>query len=211
MTYKLICFDISGVIFDFRNFWMKVHEAYGTLADGKVLTEKYLHNDYDRLVDEVVVKLWKGRDEEPFLRLLDTMEYMKGVEEVFDYVHEQKWVIALVSAADLQVARKIQRDFGADYVVANELVFEDGKVAGRFNWPIGEGTKEKAETVRNLCEQLGINPSEAIYVGDSRTDIDAMSLVGMPIAFNAEDEAVRAAALFVVSGKDLSRVLEAFS
>ena len=57
MPFKLICFDMGGVIFKDVNFWMKVHEAFNTLDEGKILTKKYLHSDYNKLVEEVIVKI----------------------------------------------------------------------------------------------------------------------------------------------------------
>ena len=66
MSYKLICFDMDGVLFQDINFWLELHKKFGTLEQGKVLTEKYLHSDYERLIEEVVVKLWKGRDATPY-------------------------------------------------------------------------------------------------------------------------------------------------
>lgn len=81
MKYKLICFDMDGVIFQKENFWMEVHEAFGTLEKGKELTKKYLHADYDKLVEEVVVKLWKGKDAEPYYRLVKSLKYIQGAKK----------------------------------------------------------------------------------------------------------------------------------
>ncbi len=30
-SYKLICFDLDGVIFKDINFWMELHKKFGTL------------------------------------------------------------------------------------------------------------------------------------------------------------------------------------
>lgn len=34
MKYKLICFDMDGVIFKDVNFWMELHKAFDTLEKG---------------------------------------------------------------------------------------------------------------------------------------------------------------------------------
>ncbi|MCG2719568.1 MAG: hypothetical protein L6266_02425 [Nanoarchaeota archaeon] len=46
--YKLICFDMDGVIFKDNNFWIELHKRFGTLEQGIKLTEKYLHNNYEK-------------------------------------------------------------------------------------------------------------------------------------------------------------------
>ena len=76
MAYKLIAFDMDGVIFKDINFWIELHKKFGTLDQGTELTKKYLHMDYDRLVEEVVVKLWKGKDTRPYYDLVKSIEYL---------------------------------------------------------------------------------------------------------------------------------------
>jgi phosphoserine phosphatase len=61
MKYKLIVFDMDGVIFDHRNFWMELHEKLGTYEEGLELTRKYVKTNYAKLVEEVVNRLWKGK------------------------------------------------------------------------------------------------------------------------------------------------------
>ena len=51
---RLICLDMDGVLAVPRNFWMELHHVYGTEAEGKELTGKYLRTDYARLIQEVV-------------------------------------------------------------------------------------------------------------------------------------------------------------
>ena len=32
----LICFDMDGVIFEHRNFWLELHKVFGTLEEGRL-------------------------------------------------------------------------------------------------------------------------------------------------------------------------------
>lgn len=85
---KLICFDMDGVIFKDINFWMELHKVFGTLEQGKELTKRYLHTNYNKLVEEVVVKLWKGKDAKPYYDLVNSIEYLPGVKDVFSFVQK---------------------------------------------------------------------------------------------------------------------------
>ncbi|MEA2067216.1 MAG: hypothetical protein U9O65_09030, partial [Thermotogota bacterium] len=127
MKYKLICFDLDGVIFKPHNFWIELHRVFETLEEGKKLTEKHLHNDYGKLVEEVVVKLWKGRDAGPYYKLIDSLEYNKSVKEVFDFVKKKGLITAIVSSSSIDVVKRVKRDFHVDYIFANKLVIKDGK------------------------------------------------------------------------------------
>lgn len=203
----MVCFDMDGVLFKDVNFWMELHALFGTLEEGKRLTAEYLHTDYNRLVHEVVERLWKGKDAEPYFSLVNRLEYLPGVKDMMEHVHNTGYHTAIISASSMDVARRVQRDYGIDHLVANELVIEEGKVAGRFHWPIGVGKDHKAKAIQKLCASLGIPVSSVIYIGDSDTDIEAFRCVGRSIAFNSSSDALKASATHIVESCDLSDVI----
>lgn len=198
---------MDGVIFRERNFWMELHKAYGTFEEGKVLTKKYLHTDYDMLVKKVVEGLWKGKDYETYLEVVNSYEYLDGVKETFEYVKSKGLKTAIISASSIDVVRRVQRDFGVDFVFGNELVFRGGKVSGEFNWPVAGGHEEKAKIVRTLCKDLGISSSEVIFIGDSKIDVEAFKEVGLSIAFNSDCNELKEVATYVVNSQNLSGVI----
>ena len=52
----------------------------------------------------------------------------------------------------------------------------------RFPWDrFISGCKKKAEAVKSLCEELGVEPERAAYVGDGKYDLDALSCVGLAV------------------------------
>jgi phosphoserine phosphatase len=207
MKAKLICFDMDGVIFKDINFWLELHKKFGTYKEGKKLTKKYLHSDYDQLVEEVVVKLWKGKSAKSYFELVNSIEYLPGVKKVLEFVHNQGWITAIISASSIEVARRVQKDHGIDHIFANELVIKNGKVSGEFIWPIGAGKHLKAKIIKDLCRELKIKPSEVIYIGDSDTDLEAFEEVGFSIAFNSSSEKLKKVASVVVEGNDLSKIV----
>ncbi len=208
MKYKLICFDMDGVIFQDVNFWIRLHKVFGTLDQGGELTRKYLHTNYDRLVEEVVHKLWKGKDAQPYFDLVNSLEYLPGVPETFSYVKHRSLLTAIISASSIEAARRVQRDFGIDHIFANELVIKNGKISGEFVWPIGAGKEKKAQIIQDLCRGLEIETKEVIYVGDSDADIEAFKEVGLSIAFNTTSEELKKAATRVVDSQNLADILK---
>ena len=208
MSYKLICFDMDGVIFKDINFWMELHKKFGTFEQGKILTEKYLHDDYAKLVEEVVGKLWKGKDAKPYFELVNAVQYLRGVRETFAHLKKKGYITAIISASSLDVARRAQHDLEIDHIYANQLIIRDGKVSGEFVWPIGAGKENKARILHDLCLDQGISPKESIYVGDSETDIKACQKAGISIAFNPASEKLRKIVTHVVESQDLSAILK---
>ncbi len=206
--YKLICLDMDGVIFKDTNFWLELHKRFGTLEQGKRLTEQYLHKDYNKLVEEVVVKLWNGKDAKPYYELVNSLKYLPGVKETFNHIKRRGYMTAIISASSIEAARRVQRDFGIDHVFANELVVRDGKVSGEFIWPIGAGKDNKARIIKDLCKDLGIRTDECIYIGDSNTDVEAFKEVGLSIAFNTASDRLKKVATHVVNGSNLAGIIK---
>ena len=204
---KLICFDMDGVIFEPKNFWIELHKAFGTLEEGTRLTNTYLHTDYDRLVQEVVQRLWKGREAQPYYHLVNSIKYLPGVKEVFTEIKKQDWLTAIISSASIDLARRAQHDLGIDFIYANELVIKNNLVTGEFIWPLGAGKEKKAQIIKHLCQDLQIAPEEVIFIGDSDTDIEAFKFVGRAISFNSHSPQLDEVATHIVKDHDLRKVL----
>jgi len=197
---------MNGVIFQDVNFWLKVHEVFGTAEQGKKLTQQYLHRNYQKLVEEIM-KLWKGKEATPYFKLIASLQYMPGVRGVFAFIKKEGFVTAIISASSLDAARRVQQEFGVDHIYANELVIRNNCVTGDFIWPIGAGKHTKAEIIRHLCTDLGISTKETIYIGDDEIDVEAFQEVGLSIAFNSTSEKLKKVATYIVEGNDLSKVL----
>jgi phosphoserine phosphatase len=210
---KLICLDMDGVLTQEKNFWFKLHDAYGTYEEGRRITKQYLHNDYDMLIKEVVGRLWKDKDEKTFLQTIDQIPLMPGIAEFFSRLDNilddegNPLPRAIISSGPYELAQKIADLYGADYIYANQLLFEDGKVSGKFNWPVGAGTFAKAKIIEDLCAERSIDPKDVLYVGDSPSDVVPFKLVGTSIAFNNPPRELVAVATYVIATKDLRHLI----
>lgn len=57
-----------------------------------------------------------------------------------------------------------------------------------------QGSRDKAQSLTDLCSRLGITPPEAAFLGDDWPDLPAMRLAGYPMAVaDASPEVLRAA------------------
>lgn len=207
MTLKLLFLDMEGVLFEPANLWLRCHEAYATLEEGKALTERYMHADYPRLVKEVVGRLWRGRDAAAYLKTVDSFAYNDGVEELFAHVRAKGVLTAIVSGSSMELARRAQRDYGIDFLFANDLIICDGVVSGEYVWAVGASAAKKAQVVRGLRGLLGLSREECVYVGDDAIDVEAFAEVATSIAFNAKVEALREVATYVVDSDSLAGVI----
>ncbi|MBI4148912.1 HAD family phosphatase [Candidatus Woesearchaeota archaeon] len=207
MRYSLICFDMDGVLFSSPNFWLGLHKRLGTYAEGKRLTEQYLHTDYQKLVEEVVGRLWKGKDAAPYFALIKESRYIWGARETLAAVKKLGIPTAIITSGPKDLALRAQKELGVDYIFANELVVKNSIITGEFRWPIGDGTKEKVAVLRDLCAKLHLTPADVAYVGDHQNDLGVFSIVGLAIAFCSGNAELRKKAHATIDEPDLRLIL----
>jgi len=208
MAIKLICLDMDGVLIPAGNFWLALHKAYGTLEEGAALTKAYLTTDYERLVQEVVGRLWLGKDAKPYYNLVHAIPYSPGIKELFaaldTFTDAGKPVPrAIISGGCYDVAARIAKEYPIDFIFANQLIIKDGCITGEFHWPVGPGGHTKAAIIQQLCDDLEILPQEVLMIGDSDGDIEAFRIVGTSIAFNSTSAELKRTASFTVESNDL--------
>ena len=61
----------------------------------------------------------------------------------------------------------------------------DGRLTGKVLGTIVDA-EEKQRTVERVCAELGIEPSQAIVMGDGANDLKMMGISGMSVAFRAK-------------------------
>jgi len=88
-----------------------------------------------------------------------------------------------------------------DYSRANVLEMADGALTGAIvaqPWgDICDGL-EKQRMLLQTCAEMGIEPSQAIAVGDGSNDLPMMSVAGLSIAYHAKP-AVREKAMLSIN------------
>jgi len=92
----------------------------------------------------------------------------------------------LVSGGFTFFTRRIAERIGFHDHRGNELAFEDGKLTGEILGPI-LGRSAKLNTLRSLCEEKGLAPSDVLAVGDGANDIKMIEAAGLGVAFHGSD------------------------
>ena len=99
---------------------------------------------------------------------------------------------------------------GLDFARANMLEIDAGRLTGRLvERPWGEivDGAEKKRVVLEVCELMGVAPSQAIAVGDGANDLPMMSVAGLSIAYHPKP-AVQAQAMISILAGGMDRALE---
>ncbi|MDD5111256.1 MAG: HAD family phosphatase [Candidatus Altiarchaeota archaeon] len=207
MSIKLIAFDLDGVLVDDPGSWAMVHKGLGTLEIARRHEQEFSKGliNYDQWAQRDAL-LWKGADIRKVERILSDVPLMKGIHETLPYL-QKKYKLAILSGGLKLLADRVMDLFGMDYVVANDLIVEDGLIKGikqsmAFN--------DKGRILRDTAVRFNIKASECAAVGDYLNDIPMFETAGLSVAFNPKSDEVSKRANYVIHQKDLKRLLEIF-
>jgi phosphoserine phosphatase len=128
-----------------------------------------------------------------------------GVERVIGALRRVGFKTAILSGGFTFFGERLQRQLGIDYMFANELEIEDGRLTGRVVGEVVDGER-KAALVRMLAEREGIALAQVVAVGDGANDLPMLEASGLGIAFHARPR-VRASADHSISSGGLDGIL----
>ena len=131
------------------------------------------------------VALLKGLDEGALERVRERIQLTEGAQRLVSTLRALGYRTAILSGGFTWFGHWLQDLLGIDYVHANELEIEDGKVTGRVVGQIVNGQR-KAELLREIAAQEGISLEQAIAVGDGANDLPMLGEAGLGIAFRAK-------------------------
>jgi HAD superfamily PSPase-like hydrolase len=205
---ELVAFDMDGTLVDVESSWAAVHAHFGDSNTENL--QLFLEN---RLDDEAFIRSdiriwWKHKPDlsiDDLETILGRVPLMRGAAELFQALHKQHCLTAIVSGGVDVLAHRIGRELGVDYVLANGFEVDS---AGRLT---GEGIvrvpiKRKEEVLAQVQRQLGVAPEATASVGNSEIDVGLFRRSRIRIAFHPEDDQVRAAATAVVEGSDMAPI-----
>jgi phosphoserine phosphatase len=206
VTIQLVIFDMDGVIFEGRNFWLDLHRRYSTEADALDLAERYLKHDYETLGRITTEVLWKGKSAAPFLDLVRQRTYQSGVAELIEGLRQYGVMTAIVSSGPMQLAARAQQDLGIDEIRANDLQIVDSRVSGQVNISVPDSEKGRVSLEVMRC--LAVTPSESAAVGDTESDVGVAQVVALPVAYDSDSAELDSLARVHLQKGELVKLLD---
>ncbi|MDQ7831231.1 MAG: phosphoserine phosphatase SerB [Desulfovibrionaceae bacterium] len=108
-----------------------------------------------------------------------------GAERLINNLKRFGYKIAIISGGFTYFGRRLQDRLGIDFLFANELEIENGRLTGNVVGDIVDAAK-KAEILRDIAAREGLSLQQVIAVGDGANDLPMLNLAGLGIAFHAK-------------------------
>lgn len=202
---RLICFDMDSTLIE-TEVIDELAERAGVGDKVREITERAMRGEIDFCESfKERVALLKGLDESVMADIAQNLPITEGVDRMMTILKRVGYKTAILSGGFTYFGNYLKQKFGFDYVYANELEIEDGKLTGRYLGEIVDG-RRKAELLRLLCQFENIDIQQAIAVGDGANDLPMLNLAGLGIAFHAKPK-VKATAQQSISTIGLDGIL----
>ena len=135
----------------------------------------------------------------------DRITMMPGGKTLVTTMKSNGAYTALVSGGFRQFTSRVAAHLGFHTNEANDLVIENGMLAGKVAEPI-LGKEAKLAALKHLTLVNGLSPTDAIAVGDGANDIPMLQAAGMGVALHAKPKVREAVSLSINHG-DLTALL----
>ncbi len=162
--------------------------------------------DFEAALRERVAML-RGLDQRVLIEAGARIAIMPGAPTLVTTMRAHGARTILVSGGFRHYTLAVRQSLGFDEDVANELVIEGGKLAGRVVEPI-RGRDSKLTVLKGAAAAAGLPLAATLAVGDGANDLAMIDAAGLGIAFHAKP-AVAARARHRIDHGDLTALLYA--
>ena len=182
---RLICFDMDSTLIQTEVIdELAVRAGVGDQV--KAITESAMQGEID--FEESFrqrVKLLRGLDVSVMREIAEQLPITEGLDRLMRVLQKVGFKTAILSGGFTYFGNYLKEKYGFDYMYANELEVENGKLTGNYLGDVVDG-KRKAELLRLIAQVEKIDLRQTVAVGDGANDLPMLGIAGLGIAFHAK-------------------------
>lgn len=182
---RLVCFDMDSTLIQVEVI-DELAKAAGVGEQVAAITESAMQGKIDFSESfRQRMALLEGMDESVLKEIAESLPITEGAARLISHLRHFGYKVAILSGGFTYFANYLKEKLGVDYVYANQLDFENGKLTGKVKGDIIDG-QMKAKLLVKLAEEEGISTEQVIAVGDGANDLPMLAIAGLGIAFHAK-------------------------
>jgi phosphoserine phosphatase len=213
--FKLIAFDMDSTLINIECI-DEIADAAGRKAEVAAITEAAMRGEIADYKDSLRrrVALLKGVTVAHMEEVLNhRLQLNPGAENLVKACQIAGMKVLLVSGGFTFFTDHVRDRLNINWTRSNVLEVAHGELTGRMvdqAWgDICDG-EEKRKMLLETCAQKGIQPTQAIAMGDGANDLPMMGVAGLSVAYHAKPK-VREQAMVAIEEGGLDRLLEVFN
>ena len=182
---RLVCFDMDSTLIQVEVI-DELAKAAGVGEQVAAITESAMQGKIDFSESfRQRMALLEGMDEFVLKEIAESLPITEGAARLISHLRHFGYKVAILSGGFTYFANYLKEKLGVDYVYANQLDFENGKLTGKVKGEIVDG-EMKAKLLVKLAEEEGISTEQVIAVGDGANDLPMLAIAGLGVAFHAK-------------------------
>jgi len=202
---RLVAFDMDSTLIQ-AEVIDELARAAGRGGEVAAITERAMRGELDfKQSLQLRLRHIAGLDAAVLDEIAERLPLTEGVERLIGVLRKIGFKIAILSGGFSYFGNHLAERLGIDYVHANELEIQGGKLTGNIVGPIIDGPR-KAELLRAIAAKENISLQQVIAVGDGANDLPMLSIAGLGVAFRAKP-IVRQSARHALTAAGLDGIL----
>ncbi|HRU14001.1 MAG TPA: phosphoserine phosphatase SerB [Dysgonamonadaceae bacterium] len=182
---RLICFDMDSTLIR-TEVIDELADKAGVGEEVKAITDAAMRGEIDFQESfRQRVKLLKGLDVSVMREIAENLPITEGLDRLMSILKKVGFKTAILSGGFTYFGNYLKEKYGFDYMYANELEIENGKLTGNYIGDVVDG-KRKAELLRLIAQVEKIDLRQTVAVGDGANDLPMLGVAGLGIAFHAK-------------------------
>ena len=160
---RLICFDMDSTLIE-TEVIDELADRAGVGEQVRAITERAMRGEIDFKESFTQrVALLKGLDVSVMEDIAQHLPITEGVDRLMFVLKQYGYKIAILSGGFTYFGNYLKNKYDIDYVYANELEIEDGKLTGRYVGEIVDG-RRKAELLKLIAQVEHVHLAQTIAV-----------------------------------------------
>ncbi|MBL7739537.1 MAG: HAD-IB family phosphatase [Chitinophagaceae bacterium] len=212
-TYrKMIVFDMDDTILKSRF----INECAATFGFMPQLEELRFNEKDPIILTKRIGLLLKNRTMDELLNVISNMEMADNIKEAVQHYKEKGYLVGIISHSYTLITNYVKQQIGADFSVAHQLEFFEGKATGEVNLPsyffgspdsICGHSFCKTNALQHICDKHNVPMKNSIAVGDSKDDRCMVAYAGKGVAFCTTDELLEKIAMRNIKERNFESLL----
>ena len=182
---RLVAFDMDSTLINVE-VMDELAARHGVGEAVSAITARAMRGELDFQTSfRARAQLLEGLPLETLEELAGCVELNEGADRLIRALKHFGYRTAIISGGFQTVGERLQKQLDIDYVFANDLVVENGRMTGAVAGAIVDAQR-KVDLLKRIADDEGVLLEQTVAIGDGANDLPMLSAAGLGVAYHAK-------------------------